>query len=782
MNAPKPSLVPRVALALLFIPAILRSLTTFDPLPAWSADPTTIDSPFLGLTPTTSLLCDACVLLAGAWLVLSSRHRPSLPGIGAWTCALAGIGVAFWHALKPPVQVDPLVTASAWSSAVVAALALAHACQDRDLRRLAAGTLVGLIVALALKGISQVFIEHPATVEMYRANKQAFLDAQGWTADSPMARAYERRLMQPEATGWFGLANVYASFAAFSLVALLGLLARSSTLPRWCRLVLNLGALLAAGALYLAGSKGGYAALAFGVGLVTLPLLAKHIPLFERLRRAPLIGLAALLLPIGAILLRGAIGTRLSELSLLFRAFYFEAAARIASKHPFAGVGPSNFKDAYLLAKNPLSPEDVASPHNVIAEFIATLGLGGIALTALLVMLAIAAARAACDNSHTPDPAGDEHLRPAARWFALTFAVPTILAAMLEQPLASVDAAALRLISLVGATCVSLGVWRSLQARSFTPIAAAALAILAHAQIEMTPTAIGSCALFFIALGVGAANQPDSTPLKPSRRDYSRIAGPFVALAALTTITLKLPSLSRWESHLKAAQLAVAPLPDLDRRANAIALGRPDPGDTPAGLVRDALPLLQYLPPTDPSNPPDFRRVMMLLWLERTDRALAELDLAEAALPAQLGVEQAIARLHISRAARFRDAGLASQATTEVARALAAPDARLPLTAGSESWRATIERAAWELTREPGSLDRAIERWTAAARLAPFSPMYPLQLALASADAGKPDLGAKWARTALELDANIRLDPLSQFSAKVRSRLESLARPPDSGP
>lgn len=781
MNAPKPSLAPRVALALLFIPAILRSLTTFDPLPAWSADPTTIDSPFLGLTPTTSLLCDACMLLAGAWLILSSRHRPSLPGIGAWTCALAGIGVAFWHALKSPVQTDPLVTASAWSSAIVAALALAHACHDRELRRLAAGTLVGLIVALALKGISQVFIEHPATVEMYRANKQAFLDAQGWTADSPMARAYERRLLQPEATGWFGLANVYASFAAFSLVALLGLLARSSTLPRWCRLVLNLGALLAAGALYLAGSKGGYAALAFGVGLVTLPLLAKPIPLFARLRRAPLIGLAALLLPIGAILLRGAIGTRLSELSLLFRTFYFEAAARIASKHPFAGVGPASFKDAYLLAKNPLSPEDVASPHNVIAEFIATLGLGGIALTALLVMLAIATARTLCTDTG-PAADTDEPIRPGARWFALTFAVPTILAAMLEQPLASVDAAALRLISLVGATCVSLGVWRSLQARSFAPIAAAALAILAHAQIEMTPTAIGSCALFFITLGVGAANQSDSTPLKPLRRDYSRIAGPFVALAALTTITLKLPSLSRWESHLKAAQLAVAPLPDLDRRANAFALGRPDPGDTPAGLVRDALPLLQYLPPTDPSNPPDFRRVMMLLWLERTDRALAELDLAEAALPAQLGVEQAIARLHISRAARFLAADLASQATTEVARALAAPDARLPLTAGGESWRATIERAAWELTGAPGSLDRAIERWTAAARLAPFSPMYPLQLALASADAGRPELASKWARTALELDANMRLDPLSQFSAKVRSRLESLARPPDSGP
>ncbi|HQR39835.1 MAG TPA: hypothetical protein PLF26_15715, partial [Blastocatellia bacterium] len=78
---------------------------------------------------------------------------------------------------------------------------------------------ISVAAVLAFRGIEQVFIEHPGTVENFKRNRDAILAAQGWPPDSAMARGYERRLMQAEATGWFGLSNVYASFAAASSVA-----------------------------------------------------------------------------------------------------------------------------------------------------------------------------------------------------------------------------------------------------------------------------------------------------------------------------------------------------------------------------------------------------------------------------------------------------------------------------------------------------------------------------------------------------------------------------------
>ena len=102
-----------------------------------------------------------------------------------------------------------------------------------------------------------------------------------------------------------------------------------------------------------------------------------------------LAGLAGIAIPLLAVVVRGLVGERLSELSLLFRWFYMQGAARIFAQHLPVGVGPDGFQEAYLLAKPVLSPEAVASPHNILWDWLSTLGLFGVAWCVLLVTLAM---------------------------------------------------------------------------------------------------------------------------------------------------------------------------------------------------------------------------------------------------------------------------------------------------------------------------------------------------------------------------------------------------------
>src|SRR5690606_11618084 len=76
-----------------------------------------------------------------------------------------------------------------------------------------------------------------------------------------------------------------------------------------------------------------------------------------------------------AVAARGVAGEKIGELSLLFRWFYLQGSARIIAEHPWLGVGPAGFRDAYLLAKPALSPEEVTSPHSVVFDWMSTLGV-----------------------------------------------------------------------------------------------------------------------------------------------------------------------------------------------------------------------------------------------------------------------------------------------------------------------------------------------------------------------------------------------------------------------
>ena len=83
---------------------------------------------------------------------------------------------------------------------------------------------------------------------------------------------------------------------------------------------------------------------------------------------------------------RGLIGESLGERSILFRWFYMRGATGIIADEPVLGVGPAGFQPAYAMHKPAISPEDVTSPHSIFFDYIATLGVFGVALGVLAIL------------------------------------------------------------------------------------------------------------------------------------------------------------------------------------------------------------------------------------------------------------------------------------------------------------------------------------------------------------------------------------------------------------
>ena len=216
----------RAALVFVILGAVgVRALAEVGPLPGWDSDPLAQVLPETRVTPTISLALDTAqwlALLAALWLW--TRERAG----GRWAVwglvGLAGIGAAWAAAhglILPPYgaadgselrgNIESLHLGGAWAGAWAAGLACAVLAQRECVRRVLAAGLLALAIPLAVDGLHQYTVEHDAQVLYFEENRAAVLANQGLEPGSSGARVYERRLVQREAVGAFGLANVYGS-------------------------------------------------------------------------------------------------------------------------------------------------------------------------------------------------------------------------------------------------------------------------------------------------------------------------------------------------------------------------------------------------------------------------------------------------------------------------------------------------------------------------------------------------------------------------------------------
>jgi len=769
----------------------VRVLSPFDPMPAWSGDPLTIPAPIVGITPRTSLILDAAMLLGTALIVLGMHSVSIRPRF--WEIVLFGLGAAGvgWHVASAESNtLDHTLIGSSWVSALAAGVGASVASRDARLRAFLAAGLVGIFAATVFKGVLQVTVEHSETVRAFRRDRSAFLGSHGWSEDSPMARAYERRLDQPEATGYFGLANVYASIAASVCVALLGLvLALGKDLrelssrreTRWWLFLLAPG-IASLGILWLAGAKGGFAAAALGAMLLALAWLVGRTRVSARTRSTlgTIAGVAIILSVLGAIVARGLLGERLGELSVFFRWFYVSTAARIFGQHPLLGVGPAGFKDAYMLAKPPISPEDVASPHSILFDFAATLGVFGVAWGALFLAWCARAGRSLLADAAPPSPVpSDDGSRRPSQWLVLSLVAPVGIAGLLERSLASPENALTRLGSVAFAVFAALSVRFALSRApgrlAHAAFPAGALALAAHAQIELTGATSGSVAwaMCMLALAGRFGSVTDTA------RETHRAAMPLsiAVLAAAAIIPgAAFPRVARWETSLRTAAEIVAPVGDIGLRLRSL----PPSAARERAILRndidDALKQDGLVPPADPRVDESAR--FGALRRSRMERAMPALTRALGAQPDHTQTLQAVTRLQLMLAEDRRwnpatqsEANAMAAEATDRARnfALAHPSA------ASWGWAGTLLEARHAILPDAQALAQAITSWETAATLAPHASIYPVQIARASARSGDAAKARVWAEQALRNDTKARLDPLQGLSDEVRREMAALA-------
>lgn len=807
-------------LCLIFVPMLSRAMSQSPNLPYWDFDPLVFEASMVGMGPAESLACDAAIL-AGAGLVLLSRARAAATWLYLRVAVLLLIGTlpVLYHGwLSGESTLQQQRVGASWVSAAAAALAIARAAQDRVTRATIAALLLGFVAMLMIKGAHQMLIEHPETIADFRANRESIFAANGWSADSPMAKSYERRISQNEASGWFGLSNVYATFAAAGLAAFAAMLAQcwhrrpddvaAGEAPATKRnvVIALAGCAVSAAALAMAQSKGGTVAAAIGLAAVGVAALARRsdLPVLHRFVRA--LPLLALLGGLAAIALRAVIGTRLGELSLLFRGFYAEAALRIATgRHAGAaplqwlwGVGPDGFKDAYLTAKNPLSPEEVISPHSVLFDWSACLGLPGLAWVAALLAALWLIGRAFSNTDSSPGAAPVAH-QPGGD-------LPSAFMASALSPragirLAVVLAAAATMFSIIlhqggsapsGALAYILGLlaWAGL-AGSLIPVlaswshgavlAAAAVVLAAHAQIEVTPVTPTSCGLWaaILGCGVGAAypakGSGGNSVVAPTRT--SRLCAWFGTLPLAAAISLLwagvLPA-ARWQAELAASARIVAPIAfsrqvlqrlpqlsavdaafllDLAARDLSRVLGRPV-SPTPAEISAASAAAEHILVP-------------------RAAESLTRI-VASHGVRFDWRIDRERSRLDLSILLRPTAAGAASPAARLTREALDRVCIKLPPPAGpgrreGGPWRPSILQ--WNATAtaaagrdDPQFRQRALELLDMAQANDPYNLFLAWRRFELAQTLGDPDRLAAIAAECLKLNEGSRLDPLRQLS------------------
>lgn len=811
LSAPSPpaAALGWFALAMVLVPAILRATLPLVDVPAWGTSPLLVLDPALprlpdvGLTPAACFLCDASAILGAGILILLNARSSAAAGLGRLALlALLGSAAIIYHGyfadFASPGSADRRIGA-AWASAVIGAVGILAACAHPRQRSVCAAVLVGLAALLLAKGAVQIAIEHPAAIADYRQARDAILSSRGWAPDSPQALGYERRLLHPDPTGFFAFGNIYASILAAAAVAAgtIGIsLWRQARSSRSIAAPLIALAAICAAMVIVGGSKGAIAAMLLGAAAAaTLAALrrstAPRAPALARWLLPALIALA-----LAAVAIRGLIGERLGELSLYFRSMYIEAAARIFAGHPSTGVGPAGFKDAYLLARNPLSPEEVSSPHSILFDWLACLGLAGAAWAVILLALAYRAGQAASlDRPEPLEPSsidtGDS--RTQLRVAAAIVVLASLIACYVERHAMTPEAAAVRIVGMIAWAAIA-GLWITadrVTAAARIALAGAAATLLIQSQIEMTISWPQSAALVMAFIAVAAARPSPAPAALPRRRltlAVRFLSASLMLLGGLLLIPAAALPAARWAAALDSAADIAHPSGQAAAIARALAAPTtPDADRSDLAARLQATLTAAGLAPTDPRrlSPLDLARLDALL----LPRAAAALRDAGDMLPEAASLLQRAAGAALALAPPPSPA----QPPTDAINLLTRARAWLIEAQANDStalWqRAGVERQLARLTANTIWLEHAADTLRQGLARDPYSLQGAVSLArilALRADAATPgtqDPAGLWrtraadaARRALDIHALKRLDAaVAGLGAADLAEMQSIA-------
>jgi O-antigen ligase len=570
-GASGPTLMGVVAAMALLMLVMLRMLVMFtpelDPLADLSSEFVSTEFGSLGLA-VTDLMMVFVMLLAVADAMLRGR-RPM-----GWLLVLWSIGfvLAMLHARQDP---DSLRLCGNWTAAMSAGVAAAHLAGEPAVRRLMLAGLIALIIPLTGQAVYQVAVEQPETIVEYRRKVAAGEELPAAAVADP--RKFEQRLMQYEATGRTGFSNVFGTVMMSLTLAAAG---AAVALRRQGALVWGVAG-MGFVALVLTFSKGANLALivAGGAAVVCAWMLPR--------RWWPMAAMGVVMLGIAAVVIRGAVfgeyASPTGERSLLFRWQYWMATVRMIAESPLFGVGPGMFGERYLVVKNPLSPEDVSDPHNVLLALGATLGVGGWAWGCAVVAMLWRAAGARPFGASLNGGSGSV-IDARQGWMivgvigAVVFAVQHLV----EAPRYVWEAEAMWFAG--AAAWVTLTWWLMQRAELDSAAArlgvlAAAMGLVLHAQIEMSLTNAMASPVLMTVLGIACSGNAEGEPsARVSKRVLWLLGGAVVVMFVTCTLATagRQQHIARAVAHIQQRNAMRAVMEDLPT-ARAYMLG----SDTP---------------------------------------------------------------------------------------------------------------------------------------------------------------------------------------------------------
>lgn len=548
---------------------LVQTVVSISPDIYWDIDPRSRTQGYVNTMIGPSLLAvlnTLSVLVAGAALLIPMKRESRLP---AWSLWLMALGAAF-AVRHLPSHAENAFRGAAWIAAAFLGLATARLASDASIRRWMLIAIVAMLLAQSLRTGYYVFVEHPMTVKMFKQNEDQFLQARGWLRDSPQHLLYLRRLSDPQATGSFGLSNVFGTIIA-GMTVLAGAMALRAGLRRNSVALFLTVPLLGLGivTVILSKSKGAMLALLLGLGLLALIELHRS-DRFKRYVRRWMIVLAVvlgLLLPWAAVAYRGLTWKPGSggEISLLVRAQYLAAAGRVLAHGPhdpsvdpaldasgsaktfvgnrLAGLGPAGFTAEYLRVKSPYNPEEIISTHSVFADFVLMLGVGGLAWSVLLLAWLFRGAIACCEERTGATSPPSDATNSWVLAISLGMAV-FLFQYFMQLPALSVDNVLVWMAGAVGFVLITgfLSRREIIDDAWVAPAAlVAAFVVLVHSQIEMAFFQPGAMTLGWVLVGLAgtgfvAVRHSQSGPVPVSKARWISLAPAALILAGVTFV------------------------------------------------------------------------------------------------------------------------------------------------------------------------------------------------------------------------------------------------------
>jgi O-antigen ligase/Tfp pilus assembly protein PilF len=412
-------------------------------------------------------------------------------------------------------------------------------------------------------------ISLPENRAEYRQDPERILKLAGVAAPPGSAErmVFENRLFDGGPTGTFALANSLAAVLLVSVIGAVGVLRfHWRQLQPVQRISWAAAGVLCAACLMAARSRS--ATLAGLIGMALIFVASSRLR--SRNRKTLVLGLAGVsLLGLGGVLFIALAGNREwfeeAPASLAVRLQYWRSTWQLVLDRPLFGAGPGNFQSIYERYREATTTEQVAEPHNLFFETLASGGFVGLGLLLLAIAASLIAITSRAGDADVDQPEDDSD-----RWLwlgAILSLVMIWLIGWASRHLPDLDASLFVLPTALIAAVVLAPSVRSLPAHDLDSIVGVALiAILIHLMVAGGWTVPGVAIIIWIFAAMLTrrdntwASHPwvnstanDSSSAKQSDRDHSKdqtsstapvklalaICCNFLILAALYLVSLR---------------------------------------------------------------------------------------------------------------------------------------------------------------------------------------------------------------------------------------------------